>query len=463
MNTSNAPYKFDIRTNKAEQRIVVIDDLLKNENYEPIDYYDFDAVIFTTTDTKLLYKQFTVICSPFTNNAFQFKPMFFNPKITERPLISSADGLADNINSQVVIDETIRIKSRMEELGFKIFFTTPDFWNSDRQFYAFCRHCLSRAIRMPAMEIVKGSPFGYLHPILYVMLQGLELSPVVFLDVRTKLLEEFKYMKLEDLVAIVHVCPKCFDKGLIYHETCPKCGSIDIAEQNMLHHFRCANISPEHTYMKNGTLICPKCLRELRHIGVDYDRPTTTFNCNKCGINFSNAKMVCECESCLTKSNIENLAPVPLYNIKITKLGEKIFPTTNDFTYSDDIAKFNNVLTLNQFKDVLRIRLHIYSHMSSDFDYLMRVYRTTLKSEDSMTQCGKKIVKKIYKQQPQAMVTVKGTEIFVAVETKGLETQADIAKQINEVLGDEITQHILDVDYIQYEPGYDFEKFFEQL
>lgn len=462
MNTSNAPYKFDIRINKAEQRIVVIDETLRTENYEPIDYYDFDGVIFTTTDIKLLYKQFTVICSPFTNNAFQFKPMFFNTKITERPLISSADALADNINEQVVINEIKRIKSRIENLGFKIFFSKPEFWNADRQFYAFCRHCLSRSSRLPEMEIVKGSPFGYLHPILYVMLKGLELSPTVFLGARTKLIDEFNYMDLEELVAIVHVCPKCFDKGLIYHETCPKCGSIDIAEQNMLHHFRCANISPEHTYMKSGSLICPKCSRELRHIGVDYDRPTTTYNCNKCSINFSNAKMVCECESCLTKSNIENLVPIPMNNVSINKRGEKMLAITNDFTYSDDVAKFDNVLSRNQFKDILRIRLQIFSHMSNNFDYHIRVYRATIINEDFLATHGKTIVEKIYGKLPQSMITVKNNIIYVATESRGLVSEEELAKLIKEAMG-EYSDSILNVDFLTYEPGYDFEQFFNQL
>lgn len=74
-------------------------------------------------------------------------------------------------------------------------------------------------------------------------------------------------------MCVTHVCPKCYDKGMIYQETCPKCGSVDVEEHNMIHHFRCANISPERTYVKDGKLICPKCLKELHHIGVDYDRP----------------------------------------------------------------------------------------------------------------------------------------------------------------------------------------------
>lgn len=462
MDTQFAPYKFEIRINKANQRIVIIDDTLLSHNHSDIHYDDFDAVIYTTTNIKLLYRQFTVLCSPFTNNAFQFKPAFFNTSITERPLISSCDGLADDINAQIVIEETVRIQKRMADLDFKIYFSEPSFWNSDRQFYAFCRHCATRSNRLPEMEIVKGSPFGYLHPHLYVMLKGLELTPAVFLDVRIKLIEELKYMKLDDLVAIVHVCPNCFDKGLIYHETCPKCGSIDVKEQNMLHHFRCANISPEQSYMRDGTLICPKCLRELRHIGVDYDRPTTTYTCNKCSVNFSQARMVCECESCLTKSSIETLVPVALHNINITPIGIKMLASTNDFVESESVAKFSNVISCKQFKDILKVRIQIISNMPVGLSHVLRVYRAQVASSDALVERGVEMIARIYHALPNAMIAVNNNIIYVATESKMRLTEQEVIETTKTVLSD-MPGILLGVDFIEYEQGLSVEQFIAKL
>ena len=34
-------------------------------------------------------------------------------------------------------------------------------------------------------------------------------------------------------------------------------------------------------------LICPKCHKKLRHIGVDYDRPAVVYTCNDCENSFT--------------------------------------------------------------------------------------------------------------------------------------------------------------------------------
>lgn len=159
-------YQFEIFTNKAGQRIVVVGDELVTQPQSEIHYEDFDGVLYKTSDQRLIRHQFTNVLSVFTHDAFQFKPVFFPTKTTDNDLISSCDGLADDIDSQLLIDEIKRIQTRMEVLGFKIFHREPSFWNNDNHFYAFVRHGLSRNDRLPKMEIVKGSPFGYIHPIL---------------------------------------------------------------------------------------------------------------------------------------------------------------------------------------------------------------------------------------------------------------------------------------------------------
>ena len=36
--------------------------------------------------------------------------------------------------------------------------------------------------------------------------------------------------------------------------------------------------------MRGGDLVCPKCNRQLRHIGVDYEKPSKLFTCFNCEI-----------------------------------------------------------------------------------------------------------------------------------------------------------------------------------
>ncbi|MFI3305677.1 MAG: hypothetical protein R3Y68_04095 [Rikenellaceae bacterium] len=179
-------YKLNKLTNRAGQRVVVIDDDLIVQQHSEIGYDDFEAVLYKTTDDCLIRHQFTNMLSVFTHNAFQFKPTFFPTRTVDRDLANSCDGLADDIDSPLLIEETQRIISRMEMLGFKIFEREPSFWNVDNHFYAFVRYGLSRNDRLPKLEIVKGSPFGYIHPILYVMLQSLNISAKEFLAARAK-------------------------------------------------------------------------------------------------------------------------------------------------------------------------------------------------------------------------------------------------------------------------------------
>ncbi len=95
-------YNLEIRTNKAGQRVVVVDDGLVAQAHSPITYEDFDAVLYKTEDDRLLRHQFANMLSVFTHNAFQFKPSFFPTRTTDRDLINSGDGLADDINSQLL-------------------------------------------------------------------------------------------------------------------------------------------------------------------------------------------------------------------------------------------------------------------------------------------------------------------------------------------------------------------------
>ncbi len=442
-------YKLEIQTNRAGQRIVIVDDRLNSNEYSAIKYSDFDAVLYKTTDNRLLRHQFTTTLSIFTNNAFQFKPTFFPTRTTDRDLINSCDGLADDINSQLLIDETQRIQARMDDLGFKIFEREPNFWNNDNHFYAFVRYGLTRGERLPKMEIVKGSPFGYIHPILYVMLQSLNISAKEFLDARDKFQGNYNFLEREELVSISHVCPKCYDKGMIYQESCPKCGSIDIEEHNMIHHFRCANISPERSYMRGGKLICPKCTKELHHIGVDYDRPTTSYGCNKCSINFSEPKVMCECETCLTKSPIESLVPVHMYNVKFNNKGRSILPISDYIKDSDQVAKFPNILSFAQFKDILSVRLNIINHLTRN-SHVLRIYRATFLNPEQIETHAEPLIMGVYDYIPYANIAVRKNTAYFMTERVDAISDEELDRSTKDILG-RIGNLKLNIDYLEYD------------
>lgn len=96
----------------------------------------------------------------------------------------------------------------------------------------------------------------------------------------------------------VRICPTCNDHQLNYREVCPRCQSIDIHEREVLHHFSCGHIDVLDNYRKGTDLSCPKCNKILRHIGLDYERPTNYFQCNTCRYISPEPEIQVQCLQC---------------------------------------------------------------------------------------------------------------------------------------------------------------------
>ena len=83
-------------------------------------------------------------------------------------------------------------------------------------------------------------------------------------------------------ITTVPVCPHCRTYALRVERSCRQCGGTSVRRTTMIHHYRCGNVSPEETYRKDLDLVCPKCNHTLRHLGVDYERPSHVWICEDC-------------------------------------------------------------------------------------------------------------------------------------------------------------------------------------
>ena len=77
-------------------------------------------------------------------------------------------------------------------------------------------------------------------------------------------------------------CTQCSSARLIAREICSKCGSVDILEDSLIHHFACGTQQAKSAFRDGAELICPKCNKQLRHFGVDYDQPSMIVKCKSC-------------------------------------------------------------------------------------------------------------------------------------------------------------------------------------
>lgn len=118
-----------------------------------------------------------------------------------------------------------------------------------------------------------------------------------------------------------HICPSCDSYRLHVREECSHCRSSNLAEEQYLHHFRCAFQGPEAEFRRDGDLICPKCHQELTHFGFDYDRPGTMLVCGSCAHAASEPSMGFVCLDCGAHTDSDVAAPRDVFSYRLTDQG----------------------------------------------------------------------------------------------------------------------------------------------
>ncbi len=124
-----------------------------------------------------------------------------------------------------------------------------------------------------------------------------------------------------ELVDRVRYCSTCHSGHLNYVESCPECGSIDVASESALHCFACGHVAAQSDFLHAGHLSCPNCLSQLRHIGVDYDRPLENYRCNSCHALFVDGVVKARCLEAQHEQLPEQLIVRAIRNYKLTDNG----------------------------------------------------------------------------------------------------------------------------------------------
>lgn len=114
----------------------------------------------------------------------------------------------------------------------------------------------------------------------------------------------------------VRYCQSCHSGHLNFVDTCPSCRSIDIETFDALHCFTCGHVDDSKAFLSRRSMSCPKCHTELKHIGVDYDRPLELYNCNDCYQEFVEPEVVASCMSCDHVNATSDLSAKSFYSFK---------------------------------------------------------------------------------------------------------------------------------------------------
>lgn len=169
----------------------------------------------------------------------------------------------------------------------------------------------------------------------------------------------------------IYLCNQCKSAHVSMRETCPSCQSSQLKPEDLIHHFSCGYIGPISDFKNkiDGTLTCPKCSKNLRHIGVDYDKPSLINQCLDCNEVFQDYNVKARCLHCKNDVEVQYLLAKDVNVFKLTKKGRNAALVG----ISDgDIELENSVLNTVNFKT---------------FSTILHYERQRMKTNPSLKSC----------------------------------------------------------------------------
>ncbi len=212
----------------------------------------------------------------------------------------------------------------------------------------------------------------------------------------------------------VGLCPTCNYHTLNFREVCPKCKSLDINIESVYHHFSCGYIGPATDFRPDGSarMTCPKCEKPLRHIGLDYEKPSDTFICAACHFICTEPRVEFKCFYCNLVAPAEDVVITNIYtyhsNPKTEKIVEygsfaafdikKVLESDNKGQFSRDFFEYMLKMKYQEHLEFGDPLILLIIHTGTDMDVL----------EDAQTYISSNIgpTSLIYKIDDNAIVLI---------------------------------------------------------
>ena len=375
--------RYTFVTNSRGRRILIVNKAIQIENIDELDTDDFDAIYINIVHHN--YEENRVLMrwlSPTRVDKCFLKPRFATAALEEVMTFASylIDGFCESPRDERFTDYIEEVYNNIEKFNISRELNN-DLSTTSRILANMVRYDISRGRLTFTMHSIRGLAEGYSA----MYLARYDNQETLQHDERMKFglkLEELGFAERSRFIDRVHVCHTCGNSHLLFIECCPKCGSSNIRQESMIHHFRCANISPESAYAYDGQLVCPKCRRELRHIGVDYDRPATVFTCNNtvsernskarhCGNTFLAPAMKVRCVQCNSEMTPAELAAIDIWEYKLTPRGIEAFAGDEGLFQIESNDIYSGRSTVENFIDSIRM----FNNLHSYEDNALFVYR----------------------------------------------------------------------------------------
>jgi GGDEF domain-containing protein len=400
----------------------------------------FDALILDASDPDFTHRVMKKLRGHY-NPEFYLKPIFLiNYRQTQDPIV-------ENLHDGVVFsfDQLNEMRSKVNELFMLTTQLSPNIPTGfEAQIFKRTINFLysrERKVLTPILD--PSSVIGYSYPEISVGFDREEGSQVLtVLDWAEK-----EGLIWPDFSDRIYLCNTCSSGLLSYREVCPHCNSSHLNSQDLVHHFPCAHVAPMSEFRSSidGTMTCPKCNKQLRHIGVDYDKPSIINTCNSCSSSFQDVFVKAKCLVCRNDSDVQYLVSRNLYQYKFTKKG-RTAAANGLFSSGEEISDVFGAVS----KKTLETMLHY------DFERLRRVAGTQLHIAavyfENLYELNARMGAKAQKQlltelvqlvrediNPQDYLSVDGTNLFLIVlhdvEVKRMETMvADLELNLETLL-----------------------------
>ena len=154
-----------------------------------------------------------------------------------------------------------------------------------------------------------------------------------------------------------HFCCHCECAFLNFKEICPQCKSDNLISDELIHHFKCSYVGESTEFAQDNNLVCPKCDRKLKHIGVDYDKPSLIHRCNECNNRFQESLIVTQCFNCGRTTEPENQLMRTIKAYRCTAMGNNAAIFGLDSLFTKMLEPQFNLFPMAEFKRFLQIEI----------------------------------------------------------------------------------------------------------
>jgi hypothetical protein len=291
--------------------VIRIEDL-NQVNLESVSFFAVDM-----SDWQVGYQQLQQIRSLSIRNIY-LKPVLFQgiSEDTPREVLNAADGIVKPGEADLE-QEYNNWSTRFENINARIDTLEEISEKGDTNIsYKVLRYIFTRGHEFKPIQSARNTR-GYIYPLLEPLFpkqdQGVQ--------------ETLEYLADQKLisgqyVSRVYNCTHCGCAFINFYETCPDCASSDLRIEELIHHFKCAYIGEMSDYKRGQNLVCPKCDKALKHIGVDYDKASVMYHCNSCQNVFQEPQVMTSCYNCLRITAPENQIVRDIKAYSITALGQ---------------------------------------------------------------------------------------------------------------------------------------------